>query len=123
MGKTLTSLRQKAFDIEKALGTVPGVSDLLAERVFGAAYLEIQVNRDKAARYGLNIADVEDAIELAVGGKSATTTIEGRKRFDVLVRYNRENRETIDAMQNILIPASAGGGGQKRRRHGRDDGQ
>ncbi|WP_371379121.1 efflux RND transporter permease subunit [Sporomusa aerivorans] len=112
-GEDLNVLQQKAFDIEKALGTVPGVSDLLAERVFGAAYLEIQVNRDKAARYGLNIADVEDAIELAVGGKSATTTIEGRKRFDVLVRYNRENRETIDAMQNILIPASAGGAAAK----------
>ena len=108
-GEDLKVLQQKAFDIEKALATVPGVSDLLAERVFGASYLEIQVNRDKAARYGLNIADVEDAIELAVGGKTATTTIEGRKRFDVLVRYNRENRETIDAMQNILIPVTGGG--------------
>jgi len=115
-GEDLKVLQQKAFDIEKALATVPGVSDLLAERVFGASYLEIQVNREKAARYGLNIADVEDAVELAVGGKTATTTIEGRKRFNVLVRYNRENRETIDAMQNILIPvtgaaAKSSGGG------------
>lgn len=109
-GEDLQVLQQKAFDIEKALAAVPGVSDLLAERVFGAPYLEIQVNRDKAARYGLNIADVEDAVELAVGGKTATTTIEGRKRFDVLVRYNRENRETIEAMQNILIPVTGGGG-------------
>lgn len=108
-GEDLKVLQQKAFDIETALGAVPGVSDLLAERVFGASYLEIQVNREKAARYGLNIADVEDAIELAVGGKTATTTIEGRKRFDVLVRYNRENRETIDAMQNILVPVTGGG--------------
>ncbi|HML31949.1 efflux RND transporter permease subunit [Sporomusa sphaeroides] len=108
-GEDLKVLQQKAFDIETALGAVPGVSDLLAERVFGATYLEIQVNREKAARYGLNIADVEDAIELAVGGKTATTTIEGRKRFDVLVRYNRENRETIDAMQNILVPVTGGG--------------
>ncbi len=108
-GEDLKVLQQKAFDIEKALATVPGVSDLLAERVFGASYLEIEVNREKAARYGLNIADVEDATELAVGGKIATTTIEGRKRFNVLVRYNRENRETIDAMQNILIPVTGGG--------------
>lgn len=108
-GEDLAVLQQKAFDIEKALATVPGVSDLLAERVFGAPYLEIQINRDKAARYGLNVADVEEAIELAVGGKTATTTIEGRKRFDVLVRYNRDSRESIDAMQNILIPASGGG--------------
>ncbi|SHJ73542.1 efflux RND transporter permease subunit [Propionispora hippei] len=108
-GEDLAVLQQKAFDIEKALATVTGVSDLLAERVFGASYLEIQVNREKAARYGLNIADVEDAVELAVGGKSATTTIEGRKRFNVLVRYNRENRESIDAMQNILIPVTGSG--------------
>jgi len=112
-GEDLKVLQQKAFDIEKALATVPGVSDLLAERVFGASYLEIQVNREKAARYGLSIADVEDAVELAVGGKNATTTIEGRKRFNVLVRYNRENRETIDAMQNILIPVTGGGAAAK----------
>ncbi|WP_110953793.1 efflux RND transporter permease subunit [Anaerosinus massiliensis] len=107
-GEDLKILQQKAFEIEKALSTVPGVSDLLAERVFGASYLEIQMNRDKIARYGLNVADVEDAIELAIGGKSATTTIEDRKRFDVLVRYNRENRESINAMQNILIPVTGG---------------
>lgn len=112
-GEDLKVLQQKAFDIEKALATVPGVSDLLAERVFGASYLEIQVNREKAARYGLNIADVEDAVELAVGGKTATTTIEGRKRFNVLVRYHRENRETIDAMQNILIPVTGGAAAAK----------
>lgn len=112
-GEDLKVLQQKAFDIEKALATVPGVSDLLAERVFGASYLEIQVKREKAARYGLNIADVEDAVELAVGGKTATTTIEGRKRFNVLVRYNRENRETIDAMQNILIPVTGGAAAAK----------
>jgi Cu(I)/Ag(I) efflux system membrane protein CusA/SilA len=97
-------LQQKAFDVEQVLGTVPGISDLLAERIFGAAYLEIRINRDRIARYGLSVGDVESAIELAIGGRTGTTTIEGRQRFDVLVRYNRENRESIDAMQNILIP-------------------
>lgn len=108
-GEDLKVLQQKASEIEKALGDVPGASDLYAERVYGAPYLEIQMDREKVARYGLNIGDVEDAIELAVGGKTATTTVEGRKRFDVLVRYNRENRENINAMQNILIPAAGGG--------------
>jgi Cu(I)/Ag(I) efflux system membrane protein CusA/SilA len=108
-GEDLKVLQQKASEIEKALGDVPGASDLYAERVFGAPYLEIQMDREKVARYGLNIGDVEDAIELAVGGKTATTTVEGRKRFDVLVRYNRENRENINAMQNILIPVASGG--------------
>jgi Cu(I)/Ag(I) efflux system membrane protein CusA/SilA len=108
-GEDLKVLQQKASEIEKALGDVPGASDLYAERIYGAPYLEIQMDREKVARYGLNISDVEDAIELAIGGKTATTTVEGRKRFDVLVRYNRENRENIDAMQNILIPVAGGG--------------
>jgi Cu(I)/Ag(I) efflux system membrane protein CusA/SilA len=114
-GDDLAVLQQKAFEIEKLLATVPGTGDLLAERIFGAPYLEVQVDREKVARYGLNINEVQDAIELAIGGRAATTTIEGRKRFDVLVRYNRDNRESIDAMKNILIPvtggsAKAGGG-------------
>ncbi|WP_378956305.1 efflux RND transporter permease subunit [Pelosinus sp. sgz500959] len=122
-GDDLKVLQQKAFEIEKALAGVSGVSDLLAERVFGAPYLEVQINREKVARYGLSINDVEDALELAVGGRVATTTIEGKKRFDVLLRYNRDNRENINAMQNILVPiagsssvkaaggSSMGGGG------------
>lgn len=116
-GDDLAVLQQKAFEIEKLLQTVPGTGDLLAERIFGAPYLEVQIDRDKVARYGLSISEVQDAVELAIGGRAATTTIEGRKRFDVLVRYNRDNRENIDAMKNILVPVSgsgakaAGGGG------------
>ncbi len=109
-GDDLAVLQQKAFEIEKLLATVPGTGDLLAERIFGAPYLEVQVDREKAARYGLNINEVQDTIELAIGGRAATTTIEGRKRFDVLVRYNRDNRENIDAMKGILIPVTGGGG-------------
>ena len=105
-GEDIRTLQQKAFDIEAALAGVSGVSDLLAERVLGASYLEIQVDRERAARYGLNIADVEDAIELAIGGRTATTTIEGRRRFDVTLRYRRDSRERIDAMQDIPVPVS-----------------
>ncbi len=108
-GDDLAVIQQKAFEIEKLLQTVPGTGDLLAERIFGAPYLEVQVDREKMARHGLNINEVQDAIELAIGGRAATTTIEGRKRFDVLVRYNRDNRENIDAMKNILIPVTGGG--------------
>jgi Cu(I)/Ag(I) efflux system membrane protein CusA/SilA len=107
-GEDIEILQQKALDIEQALSGVPGISDLLAERVFGAMYLEIQINREKLARYGLNVADVENAIEMAIGGRVATTTIEGRKRFAVLVRYNRGDRENIDAMRDILIPVTGG---------------
>jgi Cu(I)/Ag(I) efflux system membrane protein CusA/SilA len=107
-GEDIRILQEKAFEIENALRNVSGVSDLLAERILGAAYLEIQVDREKTARYGLNVSDVQNAIELAIGGRVATKTIEGRRRFDVLVRYNRESRESIDAMRDILIPIGAG---------------
>ena len=108
-GDDLTVLQKKALEVEKVLASTPGVSDLLAERIFGAPYLEINIDRSKIARYGLNIQDVEDAVELAIGGKVATTTIEGKKRVDILLRFNRDHRENIDAMTNILIPVSGGG--------------
>jgi Cu(I)/Ag(I) efflux system membrane protein CusA/SilA len=108
-GEDIKTLQEKAFDIENALKEVSGVSDLLAERILGAAYLEIEVDREKTAHYGLNVSDVQNAIELAIGGRVATKTIEGRRRFDVLVRYNRESRESIDAMRDILIPMAGTG--------------
>ncbi len=107
-GDDLTVLQQKALEVEKILAATPGVSDLLAERIFGAPYLELNIDRNKIARYGLNIQDVEDTIEMAIGGKVATTTIEGKKRVDILLRFNRDHRENIDAMANILIPANGG---------------
>ena len=108
-GDDINVLQQKALEIEKVLSTISGVEDLLAERILGAPYLEMNIDREKAARYGLNINDVEDAIELTVGGRSATTTIEGKKRVDILVRFNRDNRENIEAMKNIPIPVAGGG--------------
>lgn len=108
-GEDLKMLQQKAFEIEKVLRDVPGVSDLLAERIYGAPYLEAQVNREKAARYGLSVNDVQDTLDLAIGGRAATKTIEGRKRFDIFLRYNRDNRENIEEMKNILVPVSGGG--------------
>ena len=116
-GEDLKVLQEKAFEIEKLMSGIPGVSDLLAERIFGAPYLEVSADREKIARYGLNVNDVEDAVELAIGGRTATTTIEGKRRFEVLLRYNRDSREKINAMQNILVPIvsigapSAGGAG------------
>jgi Cu(I)/Ag(I) efflux system membrane protein CusA/SilA len=108
-GDDVKTLQQAAYDIEAALAEMNGISDLLAERVLGASYLEIAIDREKVAHYGINVADVESAIELGIGGMAATTTIEGRRRFDVMVRYQRENRETIDAMKDIRIPIPGGG--------------
>ena len=108
-GDDINVLQQKALEIEQVLSTVPGGSDLLAERILGAPYLEMNIDREKVARYGLNINDVEDAIELTIGGRTATTTIEGKKRVDILVRFNRDSRENIDAMKNIPISVTGGG--------------
>ncbi|MDU4962449.1 MAG: CusA/CzcA family heavy metal efflux RND transporter [Sporomusaceae bacterium] len=108
-GDDIRVLQQKALEIESVLAGVPGVSDLLAERILGAPYLEMTIDRDRIARYGLTVSDVEEAIELAIGGRAATTTIEGKRRVDVLVRFQRDNRETVAAMQRIPVPLSGGG--------------
>jgi len=73
----LATIEQKETEIEHALRTVPGVADLYAERITGAPYLEIKVNREAAARYGINVGDVQDVIETAIGGKNLTTAIDG----------------------------------------------
>lgn len=95
-------------DIERVLRSVPGAADLYAERITGTPYLEITVNREGAARYGLNVGDVQDVIETAIGGKSLTTAIEGRQRLPVNVRYARDFRENTDELRNILVPAPSG---------------
>ena len=108
-GDDINVLQQKALEVEKVLSGISGVEDLLAERILGAPYLEMSIDREKIARYGLSVNDVEDAIELAVGGRSATTSIDGKKRVDIMVRFNRDYRESIDAMKNIVIPVTGGG--------------
>ncbi|MHC1717527.1 MAG: efflux RND transporter permease subunit [Acidaminococcaceae bacterium] len=108
-GDDINVLQQKALEVEKVLSGISGVEDLLAERILGAPYLEMSIDREKIARYGLSVNDVEDAIELAVGGRSATTSIDGKKRVDIMVRFNRDYRESIDAMKNIAIPVTGGG--------------
>ena len=108
-GDDINVLQQKALEVEKVLAGIAGVEDLLAERILGAPYLEMSIDREKIARYGLSVGDVEDAIELAVGGRAATTSIDGKKRVDIMVRFNRDYRESIDAMKNIAIPVTGGG--------------
>jgi len=107
-GPDVQVIEQKSEEIERALRTVRGAVDLYAERITGAPYLEIKVNRAAAARYGINVADVEDVIETAVGGKNLTTTIEGRQRFPVRVRYARDFREDLDQLGNVLVTGNTG---------------
>jgi Cu(I)/Ag(I) efflux system membrane protein CusA/SilA len=87
---------------------IPGVADLYAERVTGAPYLEIAVRREDAARYGVAISEITEVIETALGGKVLSTTIEGRRRFPIRVRYARELRDSPEALRNALVPSMTG---------------
>lgn len=107
-GPDLRVIEQKSEEIERTLRTVPGATDLYAERITGAPFLEITVNRPAAARYGLNVADVEEVIETAIGGQNLTTTIEGRQRFPVRVRYARDFRANPQDLADVLVSGSSG---------------
>jgi Cu(I)/Ag(I) efflux system membrane protein CusA/SilA len=101
-------IEQKSEEIKEVVRQIPGAVDLYAERTTGSPYLEMTVDRAAADRYGLNVADVEDAIETAIGGKNLTTTIEGRQRFPVRVRYARDFRENPQQLGEVLVTGSNG---------------
>ena len=85
--------------------TVPGTSSAYAERIIGGYYLEITPNRDTLARYGLMVGDVQDVIASALGGEAVTTTVEGRERYTVNVRYPRDLRSNPQSIaSNVLVP-------------------
>jgi Cu(I)/Ag(I) efflux system membrane protein CusA/SilA len=107
-GPDLTVIEQKSEEIKEVVRKIPGAVDLYAERTSGSPYLEMTVDRTAADRYGLNVADVEDAIETAIGGKNITTTIEGRQRFPVRVRYARDFRENPQQLGEVLVTSSNG---------------
>jgi Cu(I)/Ag(I) efflux system membrane protein CusA/SilA len=107
-GPDLTVIEQKSEEIKEVLRKIPGAVDLYAERTSGSPYFEMTVDRAAADRYGLNVADVEDVIETAIGGKNLTTTIEGRQRFPVRVRYARDFRENQQQLGEVLVTGSNG---------------
>ena len=109
-GPDLETLEAVALDIEGYLKQVPSIKAeaVLADRIVGKPYLEIDINRDAIARYGIQIKSVQDVIEVAIGGKPITQTVEGRERYSVRVRYMRELRDTIESIEGILVAASDG---------------
>ncbi len=107
-GSNLETIEKKSAEIERHLRSVPGAADLYAEKITGAPYLEIHINRTAAARYGINVGDAQDVIETAIGGKNLTFTIEGRQRFPVRVRYARDFREDFEAFRNVLVAGPNG---------------
>ena len=104
-GPDLAVLEKKATEIADIVRAVPGSADVYAEQILGTPYLEIRVDREAAARYGVRVGDALEVIETAIGGENLTTTIEGRNRFPVRVRYGRELRDDADKIGRILVPA------------------
>ena len=110
LGKDLTELDQVAKEIETVVRNVPGTTSAYAERVIGGYYLDIVPDRDALARYGLLIGNLQDTIAMALGGEAVTTTVEGRERYTVNVRYPRDFRDNPEAIaRDVLVPLPAGG--------------
>ncbi|MCK5328033.1 MAG: efflux RND transporter permease subunit [Candidatus Latescibacteria bacterium] len=107
-GHDLETLQQLGEQVEHALRDVPGVADLFSEKIVGKPYIEFEIDRRAAARYGVKVADVQRIIMTAVGGMNITTTVEGRERYPVRVRYLREYRDNVDALERILVPTPGG---------------
>lgn len=109
-GPDLATIERVALEIEGLLKNVPSVeaSAVIADRIVGKPYLEIDIDRDAIKRYGLHIRSVQDVIEIAVGGRRITTTVEGRERYPVRVRYARELRDEIETIGRILVPTPGG---------------
>src|SRR5438132_8373028 len=110
IGTDLIEIDKLAKQIEHVLKSVPGTSSAYAERGIGGYYLEVTPDRAALARYGIMVQDVQDTIATALGGQSVTTTVEGRQRFTVNMRYPRDLRENPQAIASeVLVPMPAGG--------------
>ena len=107
-GPTLEVINEIGAQIEGALQSVPGTRNVFAERVTGGYYVDFTVRRDQIARYGLTIQDVQMMVESAIGGANITTTIEGRERFPVNVRYQRHYRTDLNTLRRTLIWTPSG---------------
>ncbi len=109
-GDNLDKLQRKAFEIEKLVNSIEGATGVSPSRIQGKPYLNVQVDRPAMARYGLSAKDVLDAVEVAIGGKNVSTTIEGRERFPIQIRVQRGERDDIDKLSRILVGGSGGTG-------------
>jgi Cu(I)/Ag(I) efflux system membrane protein CusA/SilA len=108
LGPDLKIIEKIGLEIEQVLANVPGTKSAFAERLNEGYYLDLTVNRREAARYGLTVGDVQAVITTAIGGETVTTTVEGRERYPVNVRYKRELRDDPDRLKRVLIPTPSG---------------
>ncbi len=109
-GPDLDTIEGFGLKIEALLKAMPEIeaSTVLADRIVGKPYLELDINREAISRYGLTIMDVQNVIQIAIGGRMLTRTVEGRERYPVRVRYMREERDEVEALKRVLVPGRGG---------------
>ena len=107
-GPDLYVLEKVAGDIEKTLKDLPDTLSAFADKAAGGYYLDFDINREEAARYGLTVGDVQDVVQSAIGGMNVTETVEGLERYPVNLRYPRELRDNLESLKRVLIPTPAG---------------
>ncbi len=107
-GDDLVTIERAAVEIERALAHVPGTRSVFAERSSGGFYVDVEVKRDEAARYGIGVGQVQETVRTAIGGRNVTETVEGRRRFSVNVRYAREFRDDPSQLDRILVNSPTG---------------
>jgi copper/silver efflux system protein len=105
-GENLDTLEVYAIKAEGLLKNVDGAADVVAERVQNGYYLDIQIKREIAARYGVNISDLQDIIETAIGGQNLGVVIEGRMRFPIRMRYQKDYRDDVEEIKSLIVPVS-----------------
>jgi Cu(I)/Ag(I) efflux system membrane protein CusA/SilA len=107
-GENFDVIENMAIEIENILRTIPGARNPYAERIGNKPYIEIDIDRIQAARYGVQVGEIQHLIMIAVGGMNITTTVEGRERYPVRIRYMRELRDSIEDLERIFVPAPNG---------------
>ena len=107
-GNDLAEIERAAAQIERVVKEIPGVSSALAERVSGGRYIDVKVDRQAAARYGISVSEVQSVVSIAIGGETIGETIEGRRRFPISVRYARELRDSVADLRDLAFVAESG---------------
>jgi cobalt-zinc-cadmium resistance protein CzcA len=108
LGEDLATLRKLAEDIQAVMHQVRGVQDIRVEQLFGQVYLTVDIDRGKIARHGINVAHIREIISTAIGAEAATRVYEGQKRFDLILRYPEQYRNSVETIRNILLATATG---------------
>lgn len=107
-GPSLAELERIGSEVEAVVKQVPGTTSAYSERVIGGRYLEFDINRDEIARYGLTLGEVQEVLAVALGGMPITTTVEGLERYTINLRYERDYRQDLQALRDLIVPAPTG---------------